>query len=189
MHEVKKVYLVILIFTIFLLLLGCNTSVEYADLEDQEINNLLKKEYLYYDNFRILTKKTFRKNIIVLVSYDIDKRRFVDYRFIANKKGKPELLGGGGGLTEINLKDPRPLSVSSSGGMGKDYEPYFITYGEIFDDRIKYIRIKYSDGVEVTEEITDAGYIIIREEKIEGLQTIEAFDGELKVVYRVPTSL
>ena len=186
MHEVKKVYLVILVSSIFLLLLGCNTSVEYADIEDQEINNLLKEEYPYYDHLRVLTKKTFRENIIVVFSYNIDKRRFVDYRFIANKKGKPELLGGGGGLAETNLKDPRPLSVSSSGGTGKDYEPYFITYGEIFDDRIKYIRIKYSDGLEVTEEITDPGYIFIREEKIEGLQTIEAFDGELKVVYRVP---
>lgn len=181
----RCLFLLILVFILFGLC-GCGNSIKPLEVEQNLILDLVHEEYSNFDNVRILTQKPFRDNIIVVISYDVGNSRFIDCRFVKENNNKITLLGGGGGIAEHNLDNPIPLTVSSNGATSSDDEPYFITYGEIFENSVKQIKVEYSDGETITEEVSNNGYLIIREEKVVGIKKIEALNIDSEVIYSIP---
>lgn len=180
----KKFLFVLFMFMLLFSLIGCGNNIKKFETDEKKIFDSLVKEYPQSDKFRVILTKPFRDKVIVIVSYDVGNGHFVDYRLIKEKNNKVVILGGGGGIAQTDVK--KPLTFSSGGSISNDEIPYYVTYGEIFDDKIKKIRIEYSNGTKATEEIENAGYLIICEEKVDGVKKIEALDETSKVIYSIP---
>lgn len=179
----KIVFLNSIAVLLLIYLTGCNNIVE---IEDNQIYDAIVDAYPYKDNLKILTKERFKNKVLIIISYDEANGHFVEYLFADVKKGQITISGGSGGIAETDLENPRPLTFSSSWAYNNDDESFFITYGEIFDEQVKLIRIEYSDGIIISKQIHDTGYAIIREEKVNGVKTIEALDDNKNIIYRIP---
>lgn len=182
----KRFFCILLILITSFSLIGCNTSSNTSKFKNDEtvIYQSLKNQYPASKNLRVIVTEPFRDQMIVLFSYDIANGHFVDYRFFKEKSNEVQILGGGGGIAEVDVK--KPLTFSSGGSISDDKEPYYFAYGEIFDEKIKQVRVEYSNGKIVTEKTVNNGYLTICEEKVIGVKKIEALDETSKIIYSIP---
>lgn len=185
----KRSFFLLVTFAIVFSLMGCgsNRNNIKSEIDQQTLYKTLIKDILVSKNLKVILTKPFRGQLVVVYSYDVaGQGHFVDYRFIKKKNGAIQLLGGGGGIAETSAK--MPLNFSSGGSTSSTVEdPYYFAYGEIFDERIKLVRVEYSNGTIVTDKIENAGYLtIIEEQDVRGVKKIEALDETSKVIYSIP---
>ena len=65
---------------------------------------------------------------------------------------------------------------------------YTISYGAVFDDRIKRIKLIYDDGSALIKPVVKNGYIILRFNNLSWVTNIEALDKDENVIYEEITS-
>lgn len=178
----------ILIYLILLLVLtACKNYSTDLPIEDKtniyynEIKNSLDKNNA--NNIKIImTKKGKQKEELILYSYysDINKSIIMGIKSAKWNSNGVEFVD----LTQ-QICQPLPISFGSI-LQENNNEKRMITYGIINDNKIKSVKLIYTDKISIEEEFNGTGFIIIRNNYFDGITQIIASNKNSNEVYKFP---
>lgn len=183
----NKLSVYILLVILLIITFGCSKiEDEIPEAQHKEMYlSQLESELPYCSDLTILCEETYKDMSILVIGYSHQDKHFVDYRLAKWQGNHLELLGGGGGIAKYD--DKVPLSFSSGWQIPvEEKESFLITYGEIYDNAVKSIKLTYLDDFTISKDITGNGYIFIRGEYVGAIKSMEVYDNNSEIIYHIP---
>lgn len=197
MYEIIKRFMIVYVLMI-LIFTSCNN-----------VNSDYKKECIYKNE--IIKEIDLKENIeeikIITTQSFEDNEELVVYSYYSNLNKRDEVglkyaIWNNSNVKLIDMTVPQKYQYScyiffithepddNESLIGNKYNTdyYTISYGAVFDDRIKRIKLIYDDGSALIKPVVKNGYIILRINNLSWVTNIEALDKDENVIYEEITS-
>lgn len=198
MYEIIKRFMIVYVLMI-LIFTSCNNVTSDYKKECIYKNEIIKEIDLKenIEEIKIITTQSFEDNEeLVVYSYysNLNKRDEVGLKYAIWNNSNVKLID----MTVPQKNTNIPVTFSfithepddNESLIGNKYNTdyYTISYGAVFDDRIKRIKLIYDDGSALIKPVVKNGYIILRINNLSWVTNIEALDKDENVIYEEITS-
>lgn len=198
MYEIIKRFMIVYVLMI-LIFTSCNNVNSDYKKECMYKNEIIKEIDLKenIEEIKIITTQSFEDNEeLVVYSYysNLNKRDEVGLKYAIWNNSNVKLID----MTVPQKNTNIPVTFSfithepddNESLIGNKYNTdyYTISYGAVFDDRIKRIKLIYDDGSALIKPVVKNGYIILRINNLSWVTNIEALDKDENVIYEEITS-
>ncbi len=198
MYEIIKRFMIVYVLMILIFVSCNNVNSDYKKeciYKNEIIKEIDLKENI--EEIKIITTQSFEDNEeLVVYSYysNLNKRDEVGLKYAIWNNSNVKLID----MTVPQKNTNIPVTFSfithepddNESLIGNKYNTdyYTISYGAVFDDRIKRIKLIYDDGSALIKPVVKNGYIILRINNLSWVTNIEALDKDENVIYEEITS-
>lgn len=198
MYEIIKRFMIVYVLMILIFTSCNNVNSDYKKeciYKNEIIKEIDLKENI--EEIKIITTQSFEDNEeLVVYSYysNLNKRDEVGLKYAIWNNSNVKLID----MTVPQKNTNIPVTFSfithepddNESLIGNKYNTdyYTISYGAVFDDRIKRIKLIYDDGSAPIKPVVKNGYIILRINNLSWVTNIEALDKDENVIYEEITS-
>lgn len=171
----KKILISFMVLLI--IILGYGLIREPAEPTEKQAMEAIRHETNGIEDLNIHQIQRFRKQWLILYSYDLGDSHYIACRFL-DARGR---LSGGSGPSWVDQR--QVISMTSFGEQPNDY---LIIYGEIHNPGIKSVEVFFHDGWKMEVKQKEGTYLIITDKSIKEVFTLKAYNRQGGIVYHLP---